>query len=112
VLAALDTQTVRPQRILLVDNGSDDVEQLKRIVAVFPACELIALGSNTGFAAANNIGIAHCADSEYIVLLNPDAFPEPDWLSTLLAAAEAYPQCGSFASRMLDHADDTLLGMR
>lgn len=109
VLAALDVQTVRPDRILVVDNGSADVTQLAAVVARFPACELIALDSNTGFAVANNVGIARCRDSECIVLLNPDAFPEPEWLEALLRAADTHPECGSFASRMLDHANDSLL---
>lgn len=52
---------------------------------------------------------AHCQDSDNIVLLNPDAFPEPGWLAALSDAAQRHPECGSFASRMLNHKHPGLL---
>ena len=54
-----------------------------------------------GFAAANNLGVDRCADCEYVALLNPDAFPEPEWLETLLAAAGRHPEYAMFGSRLL-----------
>lgn len=109
VLDALDRQTVAPRQVLVVDNDSADAGALPDIVARHPRCRLLALDSNTGFAAANNTGIAQCGGADFIALLNPDAFPEPEWLEALLRAAHAYPACGSFASRMLDYHDERRL---
>jgi GT2 family glycosyltransferase len=109
VLQALAVQTLQPARTLLVDNGSDDVAVLASIVARFPGCELLRQGYNSGFAAANNVGIWHCEDVEFVALLNPDAFAEPNWLAALVAAAQQYPRAAAFGSRLLDHADPTRL---
>lgn len=109
VLDTLDAQTLTPMRVLVVDNGSADAAELAAIVAAHPRCELLALDRNSGFAAANNLGIARCDDVEFVALLNPDAFPAADWLETLVAAARAHPSAASFASRLLDHADPRLL---
>lgn len=91
-------QTLPPVRILIMDNGSSD-NSLKTI----PQHDLIQihlLGGNLGFAAANNRALSIC-DTEYIALLNPDAFPNPDWLARLLATAESQSEIASFASLQL-----------
>lgn len=66
---------------------------------------LIRLSHNTGFAAANNLAARRAEGVEWLALLNPDAFPEPDWLERLLAVAEACPDCASIGSRLLDAND-------
>jgi GT2 family glycosyltransferase len=98
-LEALARQTLTPAATYLVDNGStdgsaDDAETR------FPWVEVVRLGRNAGFAAANNVA-ARRTDCEWIALLNPDAFPEPEWLATLLAAAGRAPGCASLASRLM-----------
>ena len=109
VLNCLAQQTHLPDRILVVDNGSHDVERTMGIVSRYPNCELHCLPDNRGFAAANNIGVAKCPDVEFIALLNPDAFPEPQWLAALLQAAERSPDVACFASRLLNEANDAVL---
>jgi GT2 family glycosyltransferase len=69
---------------------------------------LIANDQNLGFAAAVNQG-AKAARGRWLVLINPDAFAEPDWLARLVAAAEANPGVRSFASRQLMADDPTRL---
>jgi GT2 family glycosyltransferase len=105
VLAALDAQTLAPRRVLVVDNGSADTQQLSTVVSGHSNCELLALAENRGFAAANNLGIAICDNVEFVALLNPDAYPEENWLAELVGAARAHPGAASFASRLLDYAD-------
>ena len=109
VLHALAAQTLQPARTLLVDNGSDDVAELSAIVDRFAGCEMLRLGYNSGFAAANNVGIQRCQGVDFVALLNPDAFPEPGWLAALVSAAQRYPEAAAFGSRLLDHADPTRL---
>jgi GT2 family glycosyltransferase len=99
---SLLAQTTPPHRIVVVDNGSGVAE-------LPPAVELITPGSNLGFAAANNLGVSQCVDCDYVALVNPDAFPEPAWLETLVAAAETHPEHAVFGSRLLTYDDDRFL---
>lgn len=98
-LAALSAQTRRPERVVVVDNGSTDGSCPEDDAA--RPLRVLRLGTNTGFAAGSNRGIREAGDCEAVALLNPDAFPEPRWLEALLAAAEAHPGHVAFGSRML-----------
>src|ERR671915_653580 len=86
-LEALARQSRAPDRVIVVDNASSDgsAEGLERAL---PAVEVVRLDENVGFAAANNVGV-RSTDCEWVALLNPDAFPEPDWLERLLHAARS-----------------------
>jgi GT2 family glycosyltransferase len=99
-LDALAAQTLAPARVIVVDNASTD-GSADRLEERLPGTEVIRLRENVGFAAGNNIGVAAADDCEWVALLNPDAFPEPRWLATLLAAAEANPEFTFFGSRLL-----------
>ncbi|HET7746927.1 MAG TPA: glycosyltransferase family 2 protein [Vicinamibacteria bacterium] len=103
-LRALAAQTVRPSRVIVVDNGSSD-GSADRLEARFPGVEVLRLGENVGFAAANNRAAAAARGIRWLALLNPDAFPEPGWLAALLEAADAHAGYSFFASRMV-RADD------
>jgi GT2 family glycosyltransferase len=71
---------------------------------------LLVLESNTGFAVANNLAIAAAsADSEWIALINPDAFASPHWLEELMAAANANPRFDVFGSKLINANHPTLL---
>lgn len=98
-LDALARQTVPPARILVVDNASTDGSQ--RVAVGRVGVELLSMTSNLGFAEANNLGVEHLDDCDWIALLNPDAFAEPHWLAALTAHAGQDPQVASFASRQL-----------
>jgi GT2 family glycosyltransferase len=98
-LKHLQLQTHKPVRILVVDNASTDGSIA---AAGIPAgnVELLSMDINLGFAAANNRALVRC-DTEFVALLNPDAFPEPDWLERLVEAAHANPEVAAFGSRQL-----------
>jgi GT2 family glycosyltransferase len=107
-LAALMAQTVKPHEIILVDNASSDGSL--EIARRFPSVRLMAQDQNTGFARGNNLAIAAAsAESEWIALLNPDAFAEPRWLEALLLATESNPGFDVFGSKLVNAADPTLL---
>jgi len=98
-LRAIDAQSRRPDRVIVVDNASTDAS-LKDAQSQFPQFLYVANGTNVGFAAANNQAFDICSSlgMEYVALLNPDAFAEPDWLAKLLAAAESGAGYASWAS--------------
>jgi len=107
-LAALMAQTVMPQEIILLDNGSTDgsLELANR----FPAVKVIALNHNEGFARGNNLAIASASkSSDWIALMNPDAFAEPRWLEELLDCARRNPTFDVFGSKLLNAANPQLL---
>ncbi|MDQ6967183.1 MAG: glycosyltransferase family 2 protein [Mariprofundaceae bacterium] len=107
-LAALMRQTIQPHEIILVDNASSD--RSVEIVRRFPSVYLITLNDNTGFARGNNIAIETVSkESEWVVLLNPDAFAEPDWLKGLLEAAQANPGFDLFGSKLVNASIPALL---
>lgn len=97
-VARLLEQSHQPARILVMDNGSTDGSA--RTVADLPGVTLRFLGSNLGFAAANNRAFAEC-DTDLVALLNPDAFAEPQWLERLVAAADAHPEMAAFGCRQM-----------
>lgn len=109
VLDALSRQTFAPQRVVVVDNGSADAKMIATLIALHPGVEWMPLPDNRGFAVANNAGIAQCTGVEFIALLNPDAFPEPEWLEHLVSAAKSNLESASFASRLLMHLNPDIL---
>lgn len=108
-LEALNRQTRIPDRILLVDNHSTNFSADK-ILAEYPGIEILALNENTGFAAANNLAISRLDNMEWVVLLNPDAYAEPDWLEKFLQGAKEHPDFNFFGCRMLSVTENVLDG--
>lgn len=105
-LSDLLRQSIQPARILVVDNGSIDGSAER--AAQLPGVTVCLLGQNFGFAGGNNRAFSEC-DTEYVALVNPDAFPEPDWLEKLVVAAEAYPEIAAFGSRQMMHGANNIL---
>ena len=99
-LAALAAQTAQPRAIVLVDNGSTD--SCVDLFAQKENIRVIRLERNLGFAAANNRGV-EAADTTWVALLNPDAFPRPTWLEELLKAAQRHPDAASIGSTQWMH---------
>ena len=107
-LAALIDQTIKPHEIILVDNASPD--NSLTIVQQFPSVRVMALNQNTGFAKGNNLAIAATSDeSEWVALINPDAFLEPNWIETMLSAANHNPGFDMFASQLIDASNPLVL---
>ena len=108
-LSALSLQTNKEFEIVVVDNGSTD-GAVDGLEYRWTESQIIfkRLDTNQGFAVANNIA-AKLAHGEWIILLNADAYPEPDWLENLLKAAEQNPQYNFFSSRQIQYNAPDLL---
>ncbi len=93
-LRALERQTFRDFEVLVVDNSG-----AKRAAAVAGGVRVLENAKNVGFGEALNQGYRE-SKASYIASLNDDAVADPGWLATLVAAAEANPQAGMFASEV------------
>ena len=98
-LEHLGAQTFRDFEAIVIDNASPDPGDAA-IAASFPWARLIRNTENLGFTGAGNQG-AREGRGRWYVLLNPDAFAQPDWLAELVAAAERHPKVRSFTSVQL-----------
>jgi GT2 family glycosyltransferase len=107
-LSALHRQTVPPAAIVIVDNASPTPTE-RHLHTDHPSVKLVRLPENIGFAGGGNHGVGLTPELEWIAFLNPDAFPEPDWLERLLAAAQENPEYSFFASRQLQDSDPSII---
>jgi GT2 family glycosyltransferase len=107
-LAALEAQSWRDFKLVIVDNASSD-GSIACARRHFPGAELIRNQANLGFAEANDIGLATAlADPavEYVLTLNNDAIPAPDFLERLLVCADgSSTDYGSWQGKVV-FADD------
>ncbi len=99
----LGKQTMADFETVIVDNGSTD-GSIENLTLPDNRFKVITPGSNLGFAAGNNLGAEGCT-APWIITLNPDAFPEPDWLAELKRATEQYPGVEMFGSTQIDAKD-------
>lgn len=106
-LTSLREQTFEGFETILVDNGSTD-DSVAFVKTKFPEVRVVSLRDNRGFSAAANAGI-RTSDTELIVLLNNDTEVELGWLEALVRAADAYPEAGLFASKLVDFHDRRFL---
>ena len=99
-LDALARQSFTDFETIVWDNNSTDgaVEAL----APRDGVRIVRCPDNLGFAAGNNRAAALSA-APFIVTLNPDAFAEPNWLETLVAAAR---RTGASSVASLQLADE------
>jgi GT2 family glycosyltransferase len=97
-LGSLAAQSRKPDRVIVVDNGSTD---RSRECAQSRGADVIALDRNYGFAAAVNRGLDAVAE-ELVAVVNNDVTFERDWLERLLHGLGAAPFA---AGRMLRASD-------
>ena len=94
-------------RVVVVDSASaDDSAAVARVL--WPAARVIERPVNAGFAAGVNAGLA-VAEGRAVLLLNPDAAPEPGAIRALLGHLDAQPAAGIVAPRLLDAAGQPVL---
>lgn len=98
-----------PHQTIVIDNNSSD-NTCELIAHGFPEVNLIRLDDNIGFGRANNQGLkkAYEGGADYILLLNQDAWLEPDTLELLIGASERFSGYGIISPMHLDGSGSTL----
>jgi GT2 family glycosyltransferase len=82
---ALRANTEHSFELIVVDNASED--ETRQRLSTLPNIRVIVNDRNRGFGPAVNQGAA-LASSEYLLLLNSDAFVERGWLDPLLETVQ------------------------
>lgn len=97
------TNAEMPTHVVVVDNASHDgsVEMVRR---EFPQVAVLANETNRGFAAGTNQGIRHAlaatTPSDYVLLLNPDAFLRPGALHAMVTFMDDHPRVACVGARL------------
>ncbi len=97
-LAAMRKQNYEHVEIIVVDNASVDDASLLKVT--YPEITLIQSEKNLGFAGGNNLGVAK-AKGDYILFLNNDTEPAPDFLTPLVELMLSNPRIGAVSSKLL-----------
>ena len=93
-LPALAGQLREDDEVVLVDNASED-DGPAAARELLPRVSVVTAPGNVGFAAGCNLGAA-ATSAPLILLLNPDAVPQPGCLDELRAAAARHPAWGAW----------------
>ncbi|WP_068783735.1 glycosyltransferase family 2 protein [Paenibacillus phocaensis] len=94
-----DAETVYSYEVIVVDNASAD-GSVEAIRSEYPNVVLIANQDNTGFAKANNQGMA-VAQGRYVLLLNSDTVVQPDTFQTMVSYMDAHPDLGAAGCKVI-----------
>jgi len=77
-------QSRMPESVIVVDNCSSDRSYLECLDDI-AICQVIRLSENEGFCRGNNLGYARVRGFEYVLFLNPDAFPSKTFVEDAVA---------------------------
>jgi N-acetylglucosaminyl-diphospho-decaprenol L-rhamnosyltransferase len=84
--------------VIVVDNAStDDSASLAEALGA----QVIRNSRNEGYGRANNMG-ARAAQTDFLLICNPDAVPQEGALAKLLEAAVLYPDSGLYAPQIVE----------
>jgi N-acetylglucosaminyl-diphospho-decaprenol L-rhamnosyltransferase len=85
--------------VIIIDNASKD-NSAEMISTEHPDITLIKNAQNVGFGRANNQALPGI-HSRYLLLLNTDAFVQPDTISKTVEFMDAHPRCGILGVRLV-----------
>lgn len=95
--------------VFIVNNGA--TEESERLVAqMAPTARMLSNAKNLGWAGGNNtaVRVALREGFDHLVMLNMDAVVDPDWLSSLVEAADQRPDVHILQSKILLFGTDKL----
>ena len=98
-LDSLRAQTYRQFEIWVVDSASTD-ETVAVVRREYPEVHLLPLAENRGYSGATNVGIGQ-AQGTLLAILNQDVVADPHWLEGIAAAAQAHPEAGAIACKIM-----------
>src|SRR6185295_2299899 len=86
-------------QVFVIDNASRD-ESVRILRERYAHYEIVANSKNVGFGRANN-QVLDRVRGRYVLLLNLDAYVEPDAIAKTIAYMDAHPRCGVLGVRLV-----------
>jgi GT2 family glycosyltransferase len=103
--SSLLASTYENMRVVLVDNASDDgsVAFVEERFGHDPRVEVVVCPGNLGWSGGNNFALRRSLETgaEYALLINNDTATDADAIARLVDMAEARPEIGVLAPKML-----------
>lgn len=96
--------------LVVVDNASRD-RSVATVQEVAPDATLVENRVNVGFGRANNQALPH-ATGRYLLLLNADAYVEPEALRRSIDYLDRHAECGVLGGLSVDETGRPLFGGR
>jgi GT2 family glycosyltransferase len=90
--------------VFIIDNASRD-NSVDVINSAFPDIPLIENKINVGFGRANNQALPFIT-GRYVLLLNTDAFVDPNVLADTVAYMDVHPRCGILGVKLIGENGD------
>ena len=99
-LQAIANGMTTPHELVVVDNASSD-DSAGAVRKKFRSATIIESGENLGFAGGVNLGFEH-SRADNILLINPDARPEPGAIDLLADYLAFTPEAAIVGPRLLN----------
>jgi N-acetylglucosaminyl-diphospho-decaprenol L-rhamnosyltransferase len=84
--------------VVVVDNASED-GSVARVRRDFAGVRLVESGANLGFGSGVNLAASH-TERDFLLILNPDCFIEPDSIARLAASLDGNSELGFVGPRI------------
>ncbi|NBM91397.1 rhamnosyltransferase [Proteus sp. G2658] len=89
LLTSLNSMHTQVEKIILVDNSSNNSEKIEEIQHKFTNIHFIKLDKNIGLAQAQNIGIQYSLDEkvDYVILFDQDSIISKSFINNLVSSS-------------------------
>lgn len=104
---ALEMQAFGRFEAVIVDNDCPD-GAARKLTLPDARFRVLTSPDNLGYAGGSNLG-ARGAETPWLIMLNPDAAPDPNWLAALKRATEIYTDSVMFGTTLIQADDATRL---
>ncbi len=111
-LRSIEAQTLKPKRLLIVDNGSVD-ETVRWLQANAPTAYVLRNNRNLGFCRGHNQAF-RLANTPYVLCLNQDIVLDPQWLDRAVQIMDDHPEVGALGGMTVrsDYDENSLTGIK